>query len=147
MNINRKEKYMPQPQRVLVAETSKYFNNSIWRMLIPEPEFIIVGLANNTEDAVKMAHTLSPDIILADLSRSTKLGLQIIKALHAVHPTIPIISLKPNSSREYTHAALNAGAAACLTKSEMAEVLPQALYRLIPVQSSISRPSLGYSQD
>ena len=138
---------MPPSQRVLVADSSKYFDNSIWRMLIPEPEFEIVGLANNTEEAVTMALTLAPDIILADLSKSTKLGLQIIKALHAVQPTIPIISFRPNSSREYTSAALNAGAAVCLTKSEIAEALPQTLYRLIPVQSSIPRSALSYGQD
>ena len=58
---------MSYRQRILVADGSKYFDSSIWRMLMPEPEFDIVGLANNTEEAINMAGTLLPDIILAPI--------------------------------------------------------------------------------
>ncbi|MEW5960778.1 MAG: response regulator transcription factor [Chloroflexota bacterium] len=129
---------MRHSRRILVADSSKYFNATFWRMLIPEPEFEIVGLANNTEDALKMAHTLSPDIVLADITRSTLSGLRIVEALRAVHPGMPIITFRPVASQEYTQAALNAGATACLTKSELAEVLPQTLYNLTQGQSPVS---------
>jgi DNA-binding NarL/FixJ family response regulator len=117
-------------QRVLVADGSKYFDRSIWRMLIPEPEFDIVGMASNTDEAIEMAGALIPDIILADLSHSEMRGLRTIEILHRTHPTIPIISLSPISSQEYSQAALKAGATVCVTKSEMAETLAQTLQAL-----------------
>lgn len=121
---------MRQNQRVLVADGSKYFDTNFWRMLIPESEFEIVGLAHNTKEAIDMALTLSPDIILVDLSHSALGGLRTIEALHAVYPGIPIIAFRPVASEEYTQAALQAGATACFTKSELANIFPQMLYRL-----------------
>jgi len=121
---------MSPRQRILVADGSRYFDSSIWRMLMPEPEFDIVGLANNTEDAISMAGTLTPDIILADLSHSEMRGLQTVETLHNIHPGIPIVTLSPISSREYSQAALNAGAAACVTKSDMADMLLHTLHGL-----------------
>jgi DNA-binding NarL/FixJ family response regulator len=129
---------MPQRQRILVADSSKYFDNSIWHILIPEPEFQIIGRASNTEEAVNMAITFSPDIILVDLSHSAMRGLRTIEVLRTVHPNIPIIAFRPISSHEYTQAALEAGAAACLTKSEMADVLLQTLHGLrLPASVSL----------
>jgi DNA-binding NarL/FixJ family response regulator len=123
---------MPRHQRILVADSSKYFDNSIWRMLIPETEFEIVGLAGNTDDTVKMAITLFPDIILVDLSHSEICGLKTVAVLHTVHPHVPIITFMPISSREYTQASLDAGATACLPKSEIVDVLLQTLRDLTP---------------
>ncbi len=128
---------MPQRKRILVADSSKYFASSIWHMLIPEPEFEIVGLACSAEEAINMAAALFPDIILVDLSHSAMRGLQTIQTLNAVHPGSSIISFMPISFYEYTQAAINAGAAACLPKSEMANVLVQTLRGLIPIQPSI----------
>ncbi len=128
---------MPYRKRILVADSSKYFASSIWHMLIPELEFEIVGLACNAEEAVDMAATLFPDIILVDLSHSAMHGLKTIQTLNTVHPGSSIISFMPISFYGYTQAAINAGAAACLPKSEMADVLLQTLRGLIPAQPSI----------
>ncbi len=129
-------------QRVLVADGSKYFDHSIWRMLIPESEFDIVGMAGNTDEAIQMAGDLAPDIILADLSHSEMRGLQTIELLHRTHPAIPIISLSPISSQEYSQAALKAGAAVCVTKSDMVDMLLQTLQGLT---NGRSRASVNYA--
>jgi DNA-binding NarL/FixJ family response regulator len=121
---------MGRIQRILVADGSKYFDTSFWRMLIPESGFEMVGVAHNTGAAIEMALTLSPDIILVDLSHSALGGLKTIEALHAVYPDIPIIAFKPDASDEYSQAALSAGATICITKSELANLFPQMLYRL-----------------
>jgi DNA-binding NarL/FixJ family response regulator len=132
------EQDMPRHRRILVADSSKYFGNSIWHRLIPETEFEIVGQAGDPDEIVKMATHLSPDIILVDLSHPENCGLQTVTTLHTVHPDIPIITLMPISSYEYTRASLDAGAAACLIKSEIVDLLLQTLRNLTPAQSSIS---------
>jgi DNA-binding NarL/FixJ family response regulator len=124
---------MPQYRRILVVDGSKYFPTSIWNRLIPETEFKIVGLTNNTDETVEKVLTLSPDIILVDLSHSETHGLQTVSTIRAVYPAIPIVTFTPISSREYTRAAFGAGATACLTKSEMADGLLQILRELPPV--------------
>jgi DNA-binding NarL/FixJ family response regulator len=123
---------MPRHQRILVADGSKYFDTSMWRKLIPDAEFEIVGLAGSPDETLKMAITLSPDIVLVDLSHSQTCGLQTVIALHNVDPHVPIITFMPISSHEYTRASLDAGAIACLTKSEVANMLVQTLRHVTP---------------
>lgn len=135
---------MPRRKRILIADSSKYFDTTIWQMLLPESDFEIVGLANTTQDALNMTGLLSPDIILADLSHSAMPGLQTIQALRTAHPNIPIITFSPLSSYEYTQAALDAGATACLTKSEMAERLLQTLQRVESSQQPLESSALNY---
>ena len=129
---------MPRHQRILVADSSKFFNNSIWRMLIPDTEFEIVGMADSPDEIMRLAITLTPDIILVDLSQPENCGLQTVSNLHSVSPHIPIIAFMPISSPEYTRASLNAGATACLSKSEMADELLQTLRNLSPVHSPLA---------
>ena len=123
---------MPRHRRILVADSSKYFDDSIWHRLIPETEFEIIGQAGDTDETVKMAIHLSPDIVLVDLSQPESCGLHTVTALRTVHPDIPIVTLMPISSYEYTRASLDAGATACLIKSEIADLLLQTLWNLVP---------------
>ena len=136
---------MPRHQRILVADSSKYFSNTIWRMLIPESEFELVGLTENTDETINMALMLSPDIILVDLSHSEIRGLQTVAALRLAQPQIPIVTLMPMTSYEYTRASIDAGATVCLTKSEIANNLAKTLRNLKPVQLSIEENLLACS--
>jgi DNA-binding NarL/FixJ family response regulator len=128
---------MSHQQRILVADSSKYFAPSFWHMLIPEPEFQIVGLADSTSKTVRMAQTLSPDIILVDLSTSHIRGLQTVAAVRAVQPVTPIVTFMPIASQEYAQASLEAGANACVTKSEIANKLLHTLRGLVSVPTAV----------
>jgi DNA-binding NarL/FixJ family response regulator len=135
---------MPQRQRILVADGSRYLGNLIWHRLVSEPGLEIVGLACDTEEAVQMAFTLSPDIILVNLSHSGLFGLPTIRTLHTDYPDIPIVAVTSFLSREYTQAALDAGAAVCLTKSGRDESLLQTLWSFTPARSPILQQLLNY---
>ncbi len=136
---------MAQRQRILVANSNKFLGNSVWSRLIPEPEFEIVGLASDADEAVDMAGELVPHAILVDLSGSELSGLKTIEVLHATLPNIPLIAFTPISSDECNLAALGAGAAACLTISEIADMLLQILRNLIPIRSLVMTHLLNYS--
>jgi len=110
----------------------------MWRTLIPESEFEIVGPTNTTDETLTMAFSLVPDIILVDLARPAYKGLQTVSTLRLVYPYIPIITLMPISSKEYTQASLKAGASACVPKAEVADVLLQTMQR---VGTEMSIPS------
>jgi len=128
---------MPRHRRILVADSSKYFHNSIWYRLIPDTEFEIIGQAGTTAEIVSMATNLSPDIVLVDLSHPDHCGLHTVMALHAIQPRVPIVTLMPILSNEYTRASLDAGAAACLSKSDLATLLLPTLRNLISVQAAV----------
>lgn len=125
---------MSRRQRILIAHSGKFFGSTIWSMIVPEPEFEIVGIANNIEEAVNMASNMSPDLILVDLSDTEVIGLQTIHTLYALYPFIPVIAFVPVWANEYTKRALDAGATTCLTESDLADVLLQKLQNLLPTR-------------
>lgn len=131
---------MSRRQRILIAHSSKYFGSAIWSLLIPDPEFEIVGMANDLEEAVNMASSLAPDLILVDLSDSESYGLRTIQTLHAIYPYLPIVTFVPVWTHEYSPRALAAGATSCLTESDIAGTLLQKFQNLIIAQP-VAKPS------
>ena len=53
---------MAQRQRILVANSNKFLGNSVWSRLIPEPEFEIVGLASDVEEAAEGILALASEL-------------------------------------------------------------------------------------
>lgn len=104
----------------------------------------VVGLARNTAEALESILTLAPDLVLVDLSQPGSDGLQIIEAIHQVHPALPILALSPATAQEaaatgvYSRAARAAGATATLAKAEVVEQLLPAIQARV-----LSHPSLG----
>ncbi len=127
---------MSYRQKILVADSSKYFDAPFWNMLIPDTEFHVVGQAGSTAEAVTMAADLTPDIILADLFHSEMQGLKTVKNLRQARPQATIITFSPDTSIQYEQAALQAGANACVTKSELVDTLVHVLYKLIKSKPS-----------
>ena len=121
---------MARHRRILIVDSSKYFGNSMWRMLIPEAEFEIVGPTMTTDETLTMAFSLVPDMILVDLVKSASKRLQTVSTLRSVYPHIPIITFTPISSKEYTQASFNAGASACVPKAEVADILLKTMQRV-----------------
>jgi len=93
-----------------------------------------VAVAGDAVQALKMAHSLRPDVILLDLSRPQVDGWVLCETLKGTPRThrIPVIALSafadPNSRRR----ALDAGADAFLSKPCRPEELAQEILRHVP---------------
>ena len=116
--------------RVLIGDSSKYFDRTMWQSLLPYPEFSIIGIATDSQDITKLTIAQRPDTILIDLSASEMGGLWTIESLRAIQPEATIITLLTGASSQYSQAAKCAGATTCLVKSDIAETLPETLRSL-----------------
>jgi DNA-binding NarL/FixJ family response regulator len=134
---------MTQRQRVLIVDGSRYFGSLIWRLLIPESRFEIVGLARSVDEALGLALACSPDVMLVDVSHAAPFGLAAIASLHTMRPITPILAFTSTSGDEYSQAALTMGAAACLAKSEVVDGLTQTILSLIRAPSDTARHLLS----
>jgi DNA-binding NarL/FixJ family response regulator len=140
MTASRGVDLMGQRRRIRVVDGSRYFDSLIWHTLMPEAEFEIIGLARRSDEALGMAIAHLPEVILVDLSHSGTRGLSTIESLRTAQPGVPIIAFTPMSSHQYTQAALDAGASACMAKSEMVDALLQTIWSLIPTPA----PEVGH---
>jgi DNA-binding NarL/FixJ family response regulator len=69
-----------------------------------------VGEAEDGRDAIRCAQTLSPDLVLMDLSMPRMNGLDALKEIKKQSPEVKIIVLTVHKTEEYVLTTLQAGA-------------------------------------
>ena len=113
--------------RVLLADDHRVTREGLRRLLEEEPDILIVGEAADGQEAVELANTLSPDVILMDLSMPRLNGVEATRAIHNDYPDIRIIGLSMFEEAERAQALRDAGAVNYLTKSGPSSALIEAI--------------------
>jgi two-component system chemotaxis response regulator CheB len=104
--------------RVLVVEDSLTVRRRLSEVLDADPEFEVVGEADNGKRAVELCHLLSPDVITLDMILPVMTGLDATEQIMAHCPTpILVVSSSYNRGELFkTYDALAAGAVDVLEK-------------------------------
>jgi DNA-binding NarL/FixJ family response regulator len=101
--------------RILLADDHKILREGVRRGLESAGEEV-VGEASNGEEAVELARTLMPDVILMDLSMPILDGVGATKRICEETPGARVVVLTMHDDVTRTHAAISAGAVGYLTK-------------------------------
>ena len=102
--------------RVLVADDHYVVRQGLATLLVPRNGMQVVGEAATGAEAVDLALTLQPDVILMDMIMPELDGAATIARIKAQNPTARILVLTSFGEREKVAAALQAGAAGYLLK-------------------------------
>ena len=103
--------------RILLVDDHPAMRDGLARLLDLEIDFEVVGQASDGQDAVKLAGTLIPDVILMDLSMPRMNGIDATRVIHEQYPDIRIIGLSLYQEEERAQAMLDSGAVLYLTKT------------------------------
>ena len=79
-------------------------------LLSADPEFDVVGEAEDGLEAIRCVENFTPDLVLMDLSMPRMDGLGAIKEIKKHHPETKIIALTVHKTEEYVLTTLQAGA-------------------------------------
>jgi DNA-binding NarL/FixJ family response regulator len=96
-------------------------------LLVAENDLTIVAEAQTGREAVQLAITHQPDIVVMDLAMPRLNGCEATRQLVKMIPTAKVVVLSTYSDDEHLHQALAAGAAAYLLKQTAAADLVQAI--------------------
>ena len=107
---------MKKQYRIVIAEDHTILREGLRSLLCSDPEFDVVGEAEDGRDAIRCVEALSPDLVLMDLSMPRMNGLDAIKEIKKQNPEIKIIVLTVHKTEEYILATLQAGADGYLLK-------------------------------
>ena len=103
--------------RVLLADDHSLVRKGFRRLLEDEPGIAIAGEASTGAEAVELARSLRPDVIVMDMSmpelNGTQATIEILKFL----PNAAIVILSMYSEMNYVRNAMNAGARGYLLKN------------------------------
>jgi DNA-binding NarL/FixJ family response regulator len=107
------------PVRVLIVDDQPIFASTLTHLLQDDRRLEVVGIAKDGPQAVDAALFEHADVVLMDLSLPTWGGVETMRRLLAIQPTTRVIVLTGLSSEEAKREALEAGAAAFLTKGNV----------------------------
>jgi two-component system, chemotaxis family, protein-glutamate methylesterase/glutaminase len=104
--------------RILIVDDSGFMASLLTSMLSSQPDFEIIGHAENGHKAVELTEKLRPDIITMDVNMPHMDGLEATREIMANTPTpiIVVSSLVESDEMMVTFRALEEGAVAVLAK-------------------------------
>jgi len=113
--------------RVLVVDDHAVIRRGVQGILRSYPEWELCGEAENGQEAIKLAETLKPEIIIMDVSMPVLNGLEATRIIHDLLPNTRILLLTLHSSTELVRTAFRAGARGYVLKSDAEHDLVRAL--------------------
>ncbi|HEY9087036.1 MAG TPA: response regulator transcription factor [Anaerolineaceae bacterium] len=113
--------------RVLIVDDQALFREGLHTLLSVQPDFEVVGEAGNGEEALRLAATLRPNVILMDLRMPVLDGVSATRRLHQLFPECRVIVLTTFDDDELVFDGLRAGAAGYLLKDVSSEKLFEAI--------------------
>lgn len=83
------------------------------------PDYELVGIAHNGEEALKLYNQHKPDIVLTDIKMPIMDGLELLKRIKAINRNTFVVLLTAYSEFDYARQAVREGADEYLLKNEI----------------------------
>jgi len=96
--------------KIVIAEDHTILREGLRALLSLDPNYEIIGEAEDGRDAIRCVEKLMPDLLLIDLSMPRMNGMEAIRDIKKRYPEIKIIALTVHKTEEYILATLEAGA-------------------------------------
>ncbi|MBZ0298452.1 MAG: response regulator transcription factor [Anaerolineae bacterium] len=113
--------------RILIVDDHAVVRQGLRMFLDLDGELEVIGEAENGQQAVQMAHTLQPDVILMDLLMPVMNGIEAITTIKQALPAIELIALTSVLDDGSVVGAVRAGATGYLLKDTKADELIRAI--------------------
>jgi DNA-binding NarL/FixJ family response regulator len=118
---------MPQTIRVLIADDHRLFAQALEAILATDERLEMVGHAADGAEAVDLALSVKPDVILMDIAMPVMDGFQATKQIRKQWPAACVLMLTGSNARSDVDRARGAGAAGYVTKDRIAAELVDAI--------------------
>jgi two-component system, NarL family, response regulator NreC len=113
--------------RIIVADDHGIVRKGICLQLQQHEQFHVVGEATDGREAVRLAETLKPDIVIMDIAMPNLNGIEATAQIVKGNPRIGVILVSMHADDSYLSRALNAGARGYLVKETADADLPRAI--------------------
>jgi len=102
--------------RVLCVDDHPLVRKGIASILANEPDIVLVGEADNGQDAVRMFREQQPDVVLMDLRMPELDGIATTRTIRAEFPDARVLALTSYDGDQDIYRALDAGVRGYLLK-------------------------------
>ncbi len=109
--------------KIVLADDHRLVRKGLAALLGTEPDFMMVGEAENGLQALQLVERLQPDILVLDLMMPVMSGLEVTRSLLQRSCRTGIVILSMHSDESYIFEALRLGAQAYILKEAPPEEL------------------------
>jgi len=130
MKVRKKgpgEKSMMMKVRLLITDDHDVVRQGLRLYLKRDPEIDVVGEASDGYEAVELARSLKPDVVLMDLLMPRMDGIEATEKIKAELPEVEVVALTSVLEDASVSGAIRAGAIGYLLKDTKAEELCRAI--------------------
>ncbi|MBW4438658.1 MAG: response regulator transcription factor [Pleurocapsa minor GSE-CHR-MK-17-07R] len=131
---------MTGPIRVLLIDDHRHIHQIVQTALAPFDDLVLVGQGSNGHEAVLLAESLSPDVILLDVVMPDMDGVQAVRIISSRFPRIRILVLSSFQDDETIHDMLRGGASGYVLKGSIAADLVSVIRATHAGESVFSGP-------
>src|SRR5512137_1471076 len=123
--------------KVLIADDQRLMREGLATLLALSDDIDIVAQAGDGNEAIELAKTHRPDVILMDIQMPNLNGVEATRTIQSILPATQIIILTTFDDDEYLMSGLRAGACGYLLKDMPSEQLADAIRSAAKGQSPI----------
>ena len=105
--------------RILIADDHMLMRRGISALVTTTKDMEIVGEAKNGRQAVELADSLKPNVVIMDLMMPEMLGSEATKLIHEAHPEIKVVILTTYGTSVELAKAVSNGAVGVLLKDKV----------------------------
>ena len=116
-----------QPIRILLVDDHPLVRDGVRMRLQATPHICVAAEAGCAEEALQLAASVDPDIVLTDIRMPGASGIQLTAAFRDQFPLVRVVVLSMHQEEEYVRRAISLGARGYVLKDSPAQQLVQAI--------------------
>lgn len=118
--------------KIMLVDDHAMLRHGMAMLINMEPDMEVFAEAGDGNEAMAILKKDGPvDIVLLDVTLKTVSGFEVIKSMHALIPTLPVLFISMHDESVYAERALRAGARGYVMKQEPGEVLLAAIREVL----------------
>ena len=116
---------------VFIVDDHPLLRQGLALLVNREDDLTVCGEAEEAQTAMKEIAARKPDILIVDISLNGPDGLELLKNLRALYPSLPVLILSMHDESIYAERALRARANGYIMKQEATEKVLVAVRRIL----------------
>jgi two-component system response regulator NreC len=133
---------MSEAIRLLLADDHAVVRSGLRLLLEAQPDLVIVGEAENGEEAIRRTAELQPDVVLMDIEMPGMNGIEAARRIKVQSPGTSVLALTMYEDDQYFFEMLRAGASGYVPKRAAPDELASAI-RAVSRGEVFIHPSLA----